>query len=307
MTSSESRKEYMRRIYKVQDYIETNLYSSPSLEELAFVAGFSKFHFHRIFKSLVKESLSQYVNRLKLERAAYMLIHRHEMTVTEIAYYLGFVDSAVFSRAFKNHFKISPTYYKKHYSKNCKEPYKISKYNDYVAKIEDESKGLPIKVKVEILTISEVKVAYVRYIGTYKNLAAQYSKLLQKLIKYLDEQRFSQVKNSKLLTIYHDNPQFTEKHQLRTSICITINHNAVVNEANDLGCMLIPSGKYVVGHFNIFQSQYSDAWDFMYEKWLTNSGYKPCDSFPFEVYLNDPNTNLEHKHLVDIYLPIEPL
>lgn len=48
--------EYRFRINKAQDYIERNLEKQISLEELAEVANFSKFHFNRIFKSLVGET-----------------------------------------------------------------------------------------------------------------------------------------------------------------------------------------------------------------------------------------------------------
>ena len=67
MESSQSRNEYLRRVYKVQDYIESHINDSLSIEDLANVAGFSKFHFHRIFKGMMDEPLSRYVNRLKLE------------------------------------------------------------------------------------------------------------------------------------------------------------------------------------------------------------------------------------------------
>lgn len=50
MESVQSKDEYLRRIYKVQDYIESNINASLSIEELADVAGFSKYHFHRILK-----------------------------------------------------------------------------------------------------------------------------------------------------------------------------------------------------------------------------------------------------------------
>ncbi len=62
MENKQSRNEYVRRIHKVQDYIESNIDSSLSIEELADIAGFSKFHFHRIFKGIVDEPLSRYVN-----------------------------------------------------------------------------------------------------------------------------------------------------------------------------------------------------------------------------------------------------
>jgi AraC family transcriptional regulator len=89
MTNSQSKKEYSRRIHKVQDYIEANVCDALSLDELAAIAGFSKYHFHRIFKGIVNESLLQYVNRVKLEKAVNFLIHRPDMTVTDIAYQFG--------------------------------------------------------------------------------------------------------------------------------------------------------------------------------------------------------------------------
>ena len=307
MSNSQSKKEYLSRIHKVQDYIETHLYESISLEELAAVAGFSKFHFHRIFKGIMEEPLSQYVNRLKLERAINLLIHRPDMTITDIAYHFGFADSAVFSRAFKNHYKVSPAYYRNEYSKNCKDPYKLSDYNEGVSKIQCKSKDSKVYGNVEILMIDNIKTAYVRYIGAYKDLALSFSELLDKLLKYANEQDLIKFEKTKLLTLYHDHPEFTKAQQLRTSLCITLPDDVVVKENSDIGSMIIPSGKYAVGHFDIFQNQYSDAWDFIYGEWLLNSGYRPRDSFVFELYLNDPKNHPQNKHLVDIYLPIEPL
>ena len=120
MENKQSRNEYVRRIHKVQDYIESNIDSSLSIEELADIAGFSKYHFHRIFKGIVDEPLSRYVNRLKLERATHLLTYRTDMTITDIAYHFGFTDSAVFSRAFKSHYGISPSQYRNDNSKIAK-------------------------------------------------------------------------------------------------------------------------------------------------------------------------------------------
>ena len=61
-----------------------------------------------IFKSVLHESLSHYVNRIRMEYALFMLAHREDRNITDIAYDLGFTDSAIFSRAFKNYYGISP-------------------------------------------------------------------------------------------------------------------------------------------------------------------------------------------------------
>ena len=57
-------KEYTSRINKVLDYIENNLDRSFTLDELARVANFSKFHFHRIFYSFIGETLFQFIQRI---------------------------------------------------------------------------------------------------------------------------------------------------------------------------------------------------------------------------------------------------
>ncbi|ARO59843.1 AraC family transcriptional regulator [Bacillus cereus] len=242
MESKQSRNEYLQRIYKVQDYIESNINDSLSIEELADVAGFSKFHFHRIFKGIVNESLSRYVNRLKLERATHLLTYRTDMTITDIAYHFGFTDSAVFSRTFKNYYGVSPSQYRNDNSKNCKDVRRTSQYNECKK----------VRGNVEIVTADDINVAYIRHIGTYGELTIAFPKMIEKLFHYAAKQNYHVFDDIKVLTIYHDHHEFTEDYHLRTSLCITIPEASAI-ETNDIGIMVIPSGKYVVGHFLIFK------------------------------------------------------
>lgn len=141
--------EYIARIHKVQDYIDQNYGKTMSVEELAQVAGFSKFHFNRIFKSIMKESLFQYVNRVRLEKSLFILAHRHDCNMTDIALDLGFSDSAVFSRAFKAYYGISPLSYRKKYSTNCKENLFLSEYN----KTEKKKNGLRSRLQIQVRSV----------------------------------------------------------------------------------------------------------------------------------------------------------
>jgi len=145
---------------------------------------------------------------------------------------------------------------------------------------------------------------YIRYLEATHRIKNP-MKMIEKLFHYAALQNYHVFEDTKVLTIYHDHHEFTEDYHLRTSLCITIPNESAV-ETSDIGIMVIPSGKYAVGHFEIFQDEYKGAWDFMYGEWLLNSGYKPKDSYPFEVYRNDPKQHPEHKHIVDIYVPIEP-
>ncbi|TKH26670.1 AraC family transcriptional regulator, partial [Bacillus wiedmannii] len=211
MESKQSRNEYLRRIYKVQDYIESHIDDPLSIEELADVAGFSKFHFHRIFKGIVDEPLSRYVNRLKLERATNLLTYRTDMTITHIAYHFGFTDSAVFSRTFKNYYGVSPLQYRNDNSKNCKDVRRASQYNECKK----------VRGNVEIVTADNINVAYIRHIGTYEELTIAFPKMIAKLFHYAAEENYYVFEDTKVLTIYHDHHEFTEDNHLRTSLCIT--------------------------------------------------------------------------------------
>jgi len=65
--------EYSRRIDRVIDYLRENLHRPVKLGELAHVACFSEFHFHRIFGAVSGETLNNFTNRLRLEKAARLL------------------------------------------------------------------------------------------------------------------------------------------------------------------------------------------------------------------------------------------
>ena len=96
--------EYQGRINKVMDFIELNLDKSYTLEELAEVASFSKFHFSRIFWAMRGETPFVFLNRIRMEKAASLLIMNPKETISEIAYQCGFSSLPVFSRKFIAHF-----------------------------------------------------------------------------------------------------------------------------------------------------------------------------------------------------------
>ena len=62
--------EYKARINKTLDYIEAHLDNQFTLDVLAAVSNFSKFHFHRIFLGVIGETPFQFINRIRLQRAA---------------------------------------------------------------------------------------------------------------------------------------------------------------------------------------------------------------------------------------------
>lgn len=307
MIDQKCQEEYIRRINKVQDYIENHLGQSMSIEDLSNAAGFSKYHFSRIFQGILHEPLAHYVNRIRMERALFLLAHRLDKNITDIAYELGYTDSAVFSRAFKNHYGYSPKEYRMEYSKNCKESFLLSEYNKSTAKKEREKNSFSVKGNITIVNLEEKQMAYVRHTGTYETLEKEYVNLMDRLFTYAEKQHLLVDGENWVLAIYHDNPEFGKENQFRTSLCLTVPEDIEIQEDGILGRMKLGAGLYAVGHFQIQQEQYSDAWNYMYQEWIAGSGYVPRNYYPFEVYLNDASSNENHTHEVDIYVPIEPI
>jgi AraC family transcriptional regulator len=103
--------DYEDCIQRTLDYIEENLQGRISLEELAELACFSPFHYHRVFHFLVGESVMDYVRKRRLTHAAIRLLNTDEKVI-DIALDLGFQYQESFNRAFKKFYGVSPRQYR---------------------------------------------------------------------------------------------------------------------------------------------------------------------------------------------------
>lgn len=92
-------------------YINQNLEKDLPLSTLAKRVGLSPFHFHRKFGAYFGESLHQHIKRLRLERAAFALIHGTS-PVRQIARDSGYKTVSAFSHAFSGFAGESPTRYR---------------------------------------------------------------------------------------------------------------------------------------------------------------------------------------------------
>lgn len=100
--------DHKKRIENVLDYIVRNHREEISLKALADIAHYSPFYLQKIFKQHIGESPKQYVMRLRLETALHFLVIDPDKSILEVALDGGFSSPAVFSRAVKNFYGISP-------------------------------------------------------------------------------------------------------------------------------------------------------------------------------------------------------
>jgi AraC family transcriptional regulator len=305
-------KEYQSRINKTFDYIETHLEKQFTLEELASVANFSKFHFHRIFQGMVGETPFQFILRLRLEKAATSLIYNPKLTISEIAYSSGFSDISIFSRNFRNHFQVSASQWRATKCKNSNLSQNDSNrlHNDdkpsiYFCRNTNTLKwrtAMKLNKSVEVTMLPEMTLAYIRHIGPYKGDGKLFEKLWGRICTWAGPKGLLQLSDIKFLVIYHDDPNVTAEDKLRMSVCITVPPATKVND--EIGKMKIEAGNYVVARFELKENEFSEAWEWVYGQWFPASGYQPDDKPCFEIYPEEPK---DGKFVVDICVPVKLL
>lgn len=156
---------------------------------------------------------------------------------------------------------------------------------------------------ITIKEIQNMKLIYVRFRGTYIEFKKQSKKMFETLFKFAQTHNLIVENETKVLSIYHDNPFITKAKDLRTSVAMTVPLDIEIEE-NDVVSVMYINGKYGVGHFELSLNEYGKAWEYMYNKWLFKENIEPRDTFPFELYITEPPKNFKDRSFTDIYIPI---
>jgi AraC family transcriptional regulator len=256
--------------------------------------------------------------------AASLLVHNPNTPITNILLDCGFSSSSVFARAFKERFGQSASKWRKEKieeliskkgqtnSNSSEVSEKLSEYFGEVFLIKrgdakmSNAQNLVTPKNIEVKSVNEFSVAYIRYIGPYKGNSELFENLFTRLFNWAMPKNLCQFPQTKVLSIYHDNPDITDEDKLRTSICISVPDNT--EAGGEIGKMKVAGATYAIFSFELSGSkEYEHAWAYVFSEWLPTSGYQP-DNFPsFEMYLNNPAEHPQKKHIVDIYVPVKPM
>jgi AraC family transcriptional regulator len=302
-------KEYASRINKTFDYIEAHLDQPFTLEELAGVANFSKFHFNRIFQAFVGETPFRFIQRLRLQKAASLLLTNKHDSISEIAYKCGFTDASVFSRNFKSHFQLSASTYRQQNSNlsqvDSKQQQELERPSIYFCHELQTIKwktNMELNKKVEVKELPGMTLACIRHTGPYKGNESLFEGLWNRLFTWAGPRGLIGGEDFKSLIIYHDDPKVTIEEKLRMSVCITVSDDTKVD--GEVGKLHLEAARYVVARFEVTANDFQTAWEWVYGQWLPNSGYQPDDKPCFEMYPEEPKNG---KFTVDICVPVKPL
>ena len=288
--------EYAQRIDRVIDYLRGNLHRSVKLTELANVACFSEFHFHRIFTAVSGETLNNFTNRLRLEKAA-RLLRYSDQSLTEVALDCGFSSSATFSRAFRSGYDTSPSQFRKSgeikKSKICKELFPKDAYG-LTLSAEEKKAAFPVR----LIDIPERQVAYIRVTNAFELDRVQTA--LKTVIEWAKSQDiFSQ---GILFGMTVDDPHVTPKHLYRYEVCLASSLPFECREG--MSKLEMPAMRYAAIKVSGDIHKVATAWDYLYRDWLVNSPYQPEHAPALEVFL-DKESAMDWSHFeLDLCLPI---
>lgn len=278
---------------RVLIHLQRNLDRTVSLEELAAVAHFSPYHFHRIFRGMVGESVKAHLRRLRLENAAQRLAQTDD-PILRIALDSGFESHAAFSRAFKSQMKKSPSEWRK----GPRGP--LPTWADLDPRqLLAGTKGEP-SMDVKIVKESDTRVAFVRHTGPYDQCGAAWGKLCMHLgaAGLLGG-------SPRFIGLSYDDPEVTPVDKIRYDACVEVDDS--FQPEGEIGVQVLPGGEFArTTHYGPYENL-KHTYAALLGQWLPETGRKFKLEPTREVYLNDPESTAPEDLVTDIFLPLEDL
>ena len=291
-----TRQDYTERMLKVLTYIQRHLDEDIRLETLADAACFSPYHFHRIFRGFVGESVKEHIRRIKLERAAQRL-KQTDKSVIDIAFEAGYDAPEAFSRAFRHMFHVSPSQYRAAVQAVKGMPGRVHYSPDGTIEKVEFHTGKEQTMKVEIKDVQPMRVAFVRHVGPYPECG----KAWETLCAWAGPNGYFQP-GVQFIGLCYDDPDVTPSDKIRYDACITVEK---FRPEGEIGAQIIEGGLYAMTTHHGSYMKLSDTYAALCGGWIIENGYEIRSLPSFEVYLNDPNETPEEELLTDVYVPIE--
>lgn len=288
---------YKERFRKVIHYIHQHLDESVSLDDLAEVAHFSKYHFQRQFSAMFGLSPIQYLQQIRLERSAFELAFRAH-SICDIAFNSQFQSHEAFSRAFKRMMGQSPLQFRHMtpWEKLHHSTLNLSDYNTRLLSMDFTT----AEQQVEIIDFPTTNIARLSHVGE--------PALVMKTVAHFIEWRRAQGNLSPQQTdtynILYDDPNNVAASDYRFDVACSVKEPI---SDNDVGVenAVIDGGKCArlkcVGTNEVM----AQAIHYLYGEWLIDNNAE-CDDRPLFVkrVTMFPEVAMDQQSF-EIYLPIK--
>ena len=287
-TREETILHHRERLNAVLLHIRENLDAPLTVEALAAVAGFSPFHFHRIFAAYLRETTSDHVRRIRLEWAARRLILSTE-PVTQIALAAGYETPAAFSRAFKKQFQVSPRSFRK-----------LRRPTLYANNWE------PLLLQPEFRQRPSQELVYIPCFGAEADSEAVWTTLKQHtgIAGKGGASAIGQLEPPSYVQVCRDRPDdgITARDKMRVDAGILFDENAAIQPREPVGVQHLPGGVYAVFHHH---GRRRDAmWQAIYKRWLPQSELHLRDAPPYAESAAPPGLFRRRDQSIAFYVPI---
>jgi AraC-like DNA-binding protein/mannose-6-phosphate isomerase-like protein (cupin superfamily) len=101
------RRRSIHRLNKVFSLVENGYQEAISLDHVAGICNMSKNYFCRFFRTVTGNSFIDYLNKFRVIKAKHLLLNS-ELSVTQIAFDVGFNNLGYFFRVFRKYANLSP-------------------------------------------------------------------------------------------------------------------------------------------------------------------------------------------------------
>lgn len=274
---------YIERVNLAIDYIVARLDQSLRLAEVSRAAMLSPFHFHRVFHALVGVTLSDFVKRMRLDRALMMMCHARRPSLTAVAFACGFASSSDFSRCFKHRFGAPPS------------AFDINGWRDaHRAELEAslsrpaEHRHLerlpavlnPDGFRVRIRSLPARTVAYIRVRDPYRGDAVV--RAVQRLLVWADRNGLA---DGQWLGYQWENPEITALEDCQYHTAVEAEH---FTPRGEIGRFRFPPMDVAQVELRGGVDLELRALQWLFGAWLPKSGYVPDDHPCFEAFIGRP-------------------
>ncbi len=273
---------YEDRVNRAISLVERRIASELSLEMLADAACLSPQHFHRVFKSLVGETVHEFTTRLRMERAVALARLEPQLAWKQIAARCGYRSVPVFSRAFRRHFGVNPAAFDlAAYWAGRPDASEAMQASRYFLR---PAPPAPEDFRVELITRSRAQLAVSRARGGYVNPAA-IIQAYERLARWAEREGLP-MGGGRLAGASRDDPEITPLSKCRYDFTLEVEEG--VKPPPGVHLEVRPEGRWAVHAVEGDMADVDRAWNLLFKSWLPANGLELRDEAAEEVYRQSP-------------------
>jgi len=282
MTAPRAEHEYHERVARAVAAIVADPLAEHRLEDLARLAHFSPFHFHRIYQGVTGETVAATVRRVRLALAT-RLLTRGDQSITEVALTVGYESPQAFTRAFGQFAGQSPREFQQQLRAAILDPVPVP------APCDPDSGAPP---SVRILERRTQPVHALRHRGPFSTIPHTHRRLRSHVGNRTVTDWFG---------ISCGNPE--ARPDFRYYVAAASADSWALGDT-EVELLDIPGGLYAAHTLAGPYTRINAAVHALYAHWLPGSGYEPDDRPTLEHYLNSPRQVAPDALRTDLLIPI---